>query len=228
MLAVVLCYKDNKLPVLGTEPGECIMGYRTIKSRAEDRFIEKKSRFTGYAAPAQTPEEARAFIAEIKQRHWDATHNVWAYLLKDGQKRYSDDGEPQCTAGIPVLEVLEKSGVVDVCVVATRYFGGILLGGGGLVRAYSHTARIALDAAEILEMTECRELLLTVDYSLYGKLSYLLPDYEIKTLDSDFGAEITLRLLIKSSLFSAFEKAFRELTNGKYGITVVTEKYDFF
>lgn len=204
------------------------MGYVTVKERAEDQFIEKKSRFIGYIAPVTTPEDAAAFVAEIKQKHWDATHNVWAYLLRDGQKRYSDDGEPQGTAGIPVLEVLEKSGVVDICVVATRYFGGILLGGGGLVRAYSHTAKLALDAAQKLEMAECRELEIRVDYSLYGKLNYILPDYEVKLLDSDFGVEVTLRLLMKTSLFPGFEKAFREMTNGRYTITVLADRFDYF
>ncbi len=204
------------------------MGYVTVKERAEDQFVEKKSRFIGYITPATTPEEAMAFVSEIKQKHWDATHNVWAYLLKDGQKRYSDDGEPQGTAGIPVLDVLEKSGVVDICVVATRYFGGILLGGGGLVRAYSHTAKIALDAAQKLTMAECKELEIRVDYSLYGKLNYILPDYEVKLLDSDFGVEVTLHLLMKSHLFPGFEKAFREMTNGKNTITVLADRFDFF
>lgn len=204
------------------------MGYLTIKERAEDQFIEKKSRFIGYIAPVKTPEEAAAFVAEIKQKHWDATHNVWAYLLKDGSKRYSDDGEPQGTAGMPVLDALEKSGVVDICVVATRYFGGILLGGGGLVRAYSHTARIALDAAEKLEMAEAKLLELRVGYSMYGKLNYLLPDYEVKLLESDFGVEVALRLLMKATVFPAFEKAFRELTNGQSAIHVLGERFDFF
>jgi len=204
------------------------MGYVTVKERAEDQFVEKKSRFIGYITPATTPEEAMAFVSEIKQKHWDATHNVWAYLLKDGQKRYSDDGEPQGTAGIPVLDVLEKSGVVDICVVATRYFGGILLGGGGLVRAYSHTAKIALDAAQKLTMAECKELEIRVDYSLYGKLNYILPDYEVKLLDSDFGVEVTLHLLMKSHLFPGFEKVFREMTNGRNTITVLADRFDFF
>ena len=113
------------------------MGYSTIKESASAEFVEKKSRFIGYIAPVKTAEDAAAFIAEIKRKHWDATHNVSAYLLKNGQKKYSDDGEPQGTAGMPMLDVLEKENLTDVCVVGTRYFGGILLGGGGLVRAYS-------------------------------------------------------------------------------------------
>ena len=204
------------------------MGYLTVKKQAQDEFIEKKSRFIGYIAPVKTAEEAAAFIAGIKQKHWDATHNVWAYLLKDGQKRYSDDGEPQGTAGIPVLDVMEKSGVVDICVVATRYFGGILLGGSGLVRAYAHTAKIALDAAEKLEMTACKELELTVDYSLYGKLNYLLPDYQVKMLHVDFGAEVTLRLLIKNEKVFQLEEMVRELTNGKSTVSILGERFEAF
>ncbi len=204
------------------------MGYITVKERAEDRFVEKKSRFIGYIAPVTSAQEATAFVNEIKQKHWDATHNVWAYLLKDGQKRYSDDGEPQGTAGIPVLDAMEKSGVVDICVVATRYFGGILLGGGGLVRAYSHTAKIALDAAQKMEMAESKLLEIQVDYSLYGKLNYILPDYEVMIVDSDFGAAVTLRLLMKRELFDGFEKAFCEMTNGQCKILQLEDRYDFF
>ena len=118
--------------------------YRTVKAFGSAEFTEKRSRFIGWCQPVQTQEEAVAFVENIRSRHWDATHNVYAYRLRDGQlQRYSDDGEPQGTAGMPVLDVLQKSNLVDVVVVATRYFGGILLGGGGLVRAYSHTSSIA-------------------------------------------------------------------------------------
>ena len=113
-----------------------MMEYKTIRLREEAEFIERRSRFIGHACPVKTEEEAVAFINEMKAKYWDASHNVYAYCLREGQiKRYSDDGEPQGTAGIPVLDVLQKSGVVDTAVVVTRYFGGILLGAGGLVRA---------------------------------------------------------------------------------------------
>ena len=121
--------------------------YKTIKEASSDEFIVKKSRFIGYVKPVKTQEEALEFINEIKTKHWDATHNVHAYCLREGGiRRFSDDGEPQGTAGIPSLDVLLKEEVVDCCVVVTRYFGGIMLGAGGLVRAYSHGAKIALDA----------------------------------------------------------------------------------
>ncbi len=204
------------------------MGYSTIKESASAEFVEKKSRFIGYIAPVKTAEDAASFIAEIKRKHWDATHNVSAYLLKNGQKKYSDDGEPQGTAGMPMLDVLEKENLTDVCVVGTRYFGGILLGGGGLVRAYSHTAKIAVDAAQILNMVECKVLSVTVDYGLYNKLLYVLPEYDIKVLSSDYGAEIVLKLLIKEERYPAFEKIFREMTNGQRTIQVLEEAFDFF
>ena len=123
--------------------------YKTILEPAEDEFVEKKSRFIAYTSPVHTVEEANAFIAGIRQRHWDATHNVPAFVLRSGVQRSSDDGEPGGTAGMPVLDVLLKSGVQDVCVVVTRYFGGILLGAGGLVRAYSHACSLALEAAGV-------------------------------------------------------------------------------
>ena len=132
--------------------------YTTIYSPAEDEFVERKSRFIGHIAPVQTEEEAQAFIAQIRQQHRDATHNTYAYILRSGIKRYSDDGEPQGTAGVPMLECVEKEGLVDVAVVVTRYFGGILLGAGGLVRAYSHGAKIAVDAAQRKLMTTCVEI----------------------------------------------------------------------
>ena len=133
-----------------------MMEYKTIRLREEAEFIERRSRFIGHACPVKTEEEAVAFINEMKAKYWDASHNVYAYCLREGQiKRYSDDGEPQGTAGIPVLDVLQKSGVVDTAVVVTRYFGGILLGAGGLVRAYSHGASIALEAAGIVTMGLC-------------------------------------------------------------------------
>lgn len=117
--------------------------YTTLAGYGEDEFVEKRSRFIGYAAPVSTEAEAVAFVNSIRERHREATHNVYAYILREGQiKRYSDDGEPQGTAGIPVLDVLQKAGIVDAVVVVTRYFGGTLLGAGGLVRAYTEGAAI--------------------------------------------------------------------------------------
>lgn len=171
--------------------------YKTVKKRAHDEFTEKRSRFIGYVCPVQTVEEANGFISEIKQKHWDAKHNVYAYILRDGNiKKYSDDGEPQGTAGVPVLDVLEKSDVKDVCVVATRYFGGILLGGGGLVRAYSHTAKIALDSGVIVTMAKCDELCVLSDYNYYGKLASLIPENGGTLISADFADNVKVKFSI--------------------------------
>ena len=167
------------------------MEYITVEKEAADQFVEKKSRFIGTCRPVQTEEEALEFINRLKTRYWDASHNVYAYIIraKDGLpeiKRCSDDGEPQGTAGRPALEVLEREELTDVALVCTRYFGGILLGAGGLVRAYAHTAKIAVDAATRLHMAPCLDFTLTLDYGSYGSVSYLLPQYKIETRDSRF------------------------------------------
>ncbi|MDD2956158.1 MAG: YigZ family protein [Oscillospiraceae bacterium] len=198
--------------------------YKTIAEEASDEFVERKSRFIGHVCPVSSEEQAQAFVAEKKSRYWDATHNVWAYILRDGQtRRYSDDGEPQGTAGIPVLDVLQKEGLTDLVVVVTRYFGGILLGAGGLVRAYSHGAKIAVDAARILHMNPCTVIEMEFDYSLYGKISYILPKYNARTLDSDFGAAVRLRVMMTSARAAAFGKELEELTAASVYPRVVEE-----
>lgn len=179
--------------------------YKTIRQAATAEFVERRSRFIGYVAPVATAEEAAALIAEKKSAYWDATHNVYAYILRDGQqKRYSDDGEPQGTAGVPVLDVLQKSGLVDVCAVVTRYFGGVLLGAGGLVRAYSQGASLAVKAAQVITMSECVKLELDCAYDFYGKLARMLPAHSAKITESDFGAQVRLAFLIKENLLQAF------------------------
>jgi len=192
------------------------MDYLTVRAYASDEFCERKSRFIGHIAPVRTEEEAQAFIAQIAKEHREASHNVFAYLLREGGlSRCSDNGEPQGTAGVPVLEVLRREGLTDVCAVVTRYFGGILLGTGGLTRAYSHGAKLAVDAADILCMTPCVEAEVSCDYAFYGKLAYLLPEYGAKTEGSDFGERVTLRLLLREDRFEAMQKALTELSAGK-------------
>ncbi len=201
--------------------------YRTIAAQAQDEFVERRSRFIGYAKPVQTEEEATAFIAEMKSKHWDATHNVYAYVLREGQlQRYSDDGEPQGTAGIPVLDVLQKSHVTDVVVVVTRYFGGILLGGGGLVRAYSHSASIALKAAGIITMKECTLLCLTCDYSQYGRVGALIPECGGMMDSTDFTEVVTIRFHMPPENISIFSKKLADATNGQ--VSFEQEGQEFF
>lgn len=189
--------------------------YKTILCEAEDAFVEKRSRFIGYAKPVTTEEEALAFIAEKKSKHWDASHNVYAYIIRGGIMRYSDDGEPQGTAGIPVLDVLQKSGVTDLVVVATRYFGGILLGGGGLVRAYSHTASIALQAAGIITMRECLMMELSCDYGQYGRVASLVPECGGVTDDTVFEEKVKVKFHMDPDLLGGFNKKLADATNGQ-------------
>jgi len=205
------------------------MNYLTISENAKASFIEKRSEFIGYISPVKTNDEAVAFINSIKAEHRKAKHNVYAYILReDNISRYSDDGEPQGTAGVPVLDVLKKRGLTDVCVVVTRYFGGILLGGGGLVRAYSHAASLACDAAHIMDMCLCHRLKITADYGMYGKISYLLPNYDTITVDSDFGSDVTLEILILSEKLDALKKELTEVTNGTAEIEDMGELFEDF
>ena len=205
------------------------MNYITISAPAQDSFIEKRSEFIGFISPITTNDEAVDFINSIKAKHRKAKHNVYAYILRnDNISRYSDDGEPQGTAGMPVLEVLKKRGLTDVCVVVTRYFGGILLGGGGLVRAYSHAASLACDAAKIMDMRLCHRMKITADYSLYGKIAYLLPNYDTITVDSDFGSHVSLEILVLSEKLKQLTDDLTEATNGSVEITDCGELYEDF
>lgn len=205
------------------------MNYYTISKPASDSFIEKKSEFIGYIAPVKTNDEAVAFINEIKAMHRKARHNVYAYILReDNISRYSDDGEPQGTAGVPVLEVLQKRGLTDVCVVVTRYFGGILLGGGGLLRAYSHAASIACDAAHIMDMRLCHRLTIKTDYNLYGKINYILPNFDVITVNCDFADAVTLEILVMSDKLEALRKELTEVTNNSAKVTDCGELYEDF
>lgn len=195
------------------------MGYRTIKKPNNITFTERRSEFIAYLCPVHTNNEAVAFINEIKSLHRKATHNVYAYILRDNNiTRYSDDGEPQGTAGVPVLDILQKNELTDICCVVTRYFGGILLGGGGLVRAYSTSAKLAVEDAEIMDMCECYRISFQVDYNLYSKVAYFLPQYEVKELSSKFEDNIFLELLVKEEHFEPLKAKLTDVSNGKIEI----------
>ena len=191
--------------------------YKTVRKAASDEYVVKKSRFIGHIAPVTTAEQALEFIAAVSKKHWDATHNVYAYILrKGGIKRYSDDGEPQGTAGIPTLDVLEKSGVTDCAVVVTRYFGGIMLGAGGLVRAYSHSASIAVAAGGIVTRAMCARLKVTCDYYFYGKLSSLVPESGGVIEDTVFEDNVTLIFRLPLELVDGFNAKLIDVSNGRY------------
>lgn len=167
--------------------------YLTIAKAAVDEFTEKRSRFIGAIQPVTSEEEAQAFIRTRTKEMWDAKHNVYAYVLDNGNLcRFSDDGEPQGTAGIPVLDVLRKEGLTDCAVVVTRYFGGILLGGGGLVRAYSHGAKLAVDAGGVVEMRLCLLGEIVCDYAQYGWLPAFLAEQGAAVTDTTFTDVVTL------------------------------------
>lgn len=203
--------------------------YLTVKQPAEDSFIEKKSEFIGQICPVKTADEAVEFINSVKAKHRKARHNVYAYIIRDNNiSRYSDDGEPQGTGGVPVLDVLKKEGLTDVCVVVTRYFGGVLLGGGGLVRAYSHACKLAVDAAQKMIMCRCSELTVKCDYSLYGKLAYIFPEFGVKITDEIFADEVSITMLVKENLAQKLKEKLIDVANGRVDISEVTDLwYDF-
>lgn len=200
--------------------------YKTVEFESSDEFTEKKSRFIGYVKPVKTQAEAVEFINSIKSKHWDATHNVSAYVLKENNiQRSSDDGEPSGTAGVPVLDVLLKEGLVDVCVVVTRYFGGTLLGAGGLIRAYSHGSKIAVDAGHIITMAPCKIITVSVDYSFYDRINIMLADFGANIENSEFADKVNIEFSLKESLVDNLSKTLTEQSNGKYTLNIIGEKF---
>jgi uncharacterized YigZ family protein len=202
--------------------------YTTIVKAAEIEFVERKSVFYGYAAPVKTEEDALALVKERRALMPDATHHVFGYHMKGGiLARYSDDGEPQGTAGMPVLEAIRKSGADDALVVVTRYFGGILLGAGGLVRAYAHTAHLALEAAGIVTYETYAELEITCSYSDYQKYLSQLPRFGAVMDDTDFSDRVTLRFAVKKHLADDVRTLVREISAGECEVKVLGERFDY-
>lgn len=199
-------------------------GYKTIAARAEASFTEKKSEFIGYIAPCKTEAEALAFIEEIRRLHRKATHNCYAYILRDNNiGRHSDDGEPSGTAGAPMFEVLKKEGLTDVCCVVTRYFGGILLGAGGLVRAYSCGVKNAVEAAEIKLMKPAEKLKISVEYPLYGKLGAIFSEIGAIIEREDFGAGVEIVLFVEAERAEELRKKIIDACFGKAEIISLGE-----
>lgn len=202
--------------------------YTTIAKVAEIEFIERKSVFYGYAAPVKSEEEALALVKERRSLMPDATHHVFGYHMKGGiLARYSDDGEPQGTAGMPVLEAIRKSGADDTLVVVTRYFGGILLGAGGLVRAYAHTAHLAIEEAGIVTYESYAELELACSYSDYQKYQAQLPRFGAVMDDTDFSDRVILRFAVKKHLVDDVRALVREISAGGNEVKVLGERFDY-
>lgn len=201
--------------------------YKTVLENASDEFVEKRSRFIGYCKPVKTEQEAIDFINEKRSEHWNATHNVYAYSLREGNiKRYSDDGEPSGTAGMPVLDVIVKNEIFDVVVVVTRYFGGVLLGTGGLVRAYSHGSKIAVEAAKPLIMQNCLVCEARCAYNQYGKVSSLIIGVGAAVDDTVYESDVLVKFHIKPDLLGTLNKKLADATSG--GVTVEQKDEQYF
>ena len=180
----------------------------------EDEFVEKKSRFIGRVWPVETEQEALDRIAEMKKQHYDATHNCWAYVIRDGAVRFSDDGEPGGTAGMPMVQVLQKEQLYNVVCVVTRYFGGTLLGAGGLVRAYTKGAKIAIDAAGKSMKRVWSVIYLPCPYSYYERVKLEVAAFEGLIRDTQFTAEVELEILIARDRAQAFLDRIVDMTAG--------------
>ena len=203
-----------------------LKSYYTVRQYGVDEYVEKRSRFICAATPVKSEEEAVAFINSRRSQYWDATHNVYAYSLREGNvRRYSDDAEPQGTAGIPTLDALLKSEITDVCVVTTRYFGGILLGGGGLVRAYSHSAGVALKAAGTVKMVPVYDCSITCDYHMYGKLNSMLASKGAMEINPVFTDLVELNFCVAFEDYGSLSSAVTDASGGKCNVNILLERY---
>ncbi|NMA48237.1 MAG: YigZ family protein [Tissierellia bacterium] len=191
--------------------------YRTIAKKGFDEFIINKSRFIGYASPIASEEEAISFIREIKEKHKDATHNVYGYVYgkESNIQRFSDDGEPSGTAGIPVLEVIKKEELRNLVVVVTRYFGGTKLGGGGLIRAYTKSAKLAIDSSIIVQNKLFNRLLIKTSYSSYGKIEnyFLEGAYSVESID--FLEQVEIEIYIEKTEMDKVISDLMNITSGE-------------
>ena len=188
--------------------------YLVPRGVGQAEYIEKKSRFLGGVYPVTSEQEAKEILERVRKQHYDARHNCWCYILKSGQKRYSDDGEPQGTAGQPMLNVFEREGLVDVLCVVTRYFGGILLGAGGLCRAYTKAAKDALDAAGISKMQPWLRQQITVSYALFERAKLLIAAQDGAVEDAQYGADILITYRIPEGADERLRTALREASSG--------------
>lgn len=200
--------------------------YLTPAAFGEAEFTEKRSRFIGRVWPVETEAEALEHLKRMREQHWDATHNVYAYVLREGGiMRYSDDGEPQGTSGMPVLNVFRSREIVNVCCVVTRYFGGILLGTGGLVRAYSRSAKLALEQAGVSRVGLWDRLLIACPYSLYERIRRELDQAGAITEDTDFGTDVSLELLLPAGGAEALNRRLKELSGGAVEALILGQEF---
>jgi uncharacterized YigZ family protein len=209
--------------------GENVMlaRYTTVRQYGRNEIVIKKSRFIGHASPAETEEEAAAFIEEIKKKHRDATHNCSAYLIgeRDEFQKALDDGEPSGTAGKPILEVIKNRGLKNTVVVVTRYFGGIMLGAGGLVRAYTDGAVTGIDAADPIVKVLHREIIVDIDYTWYGKLENVLRDRQIRVGDVAFADRVRVLCFPEAGESERFQTWITDFTQGQAFLEPGQERY---
>ena len=196
--------------------------FTSVSKEFRHEYIVDKSRFITTISPCTTEEEAQAFISRINKEFWDATHNCTAYALgpKQEQQRFSDNGEPSGTAGKPMLEVLKKTGITNVAVVVTRYFGGIKLGAGGLIRAYSHSVAETLGLAPKELHTTRTQLQVTIDYSLYGAVERFLQDKKLH-YEANFGEHVTVTILVPPTDVEGIQKELQDMSHGAATCTIL-------
>lgn len=205
------------------------MSYFTIKNEGEEEFEEKKSVFIGHASRVYNEDEAREYINNVKNLYKDARHNVYAYVIGEnlGIQRYSDDGEPQGTGGIPVLETIKKNGITDTVVVVTRYFGGILLGTGGLARAYGKGATLAIKAGGVVEKVKGKPVFIVIDYDVLGKLQYEFEQNKWFINDIEYTDKVKIKTIGLSDCIDEMKNKIINITNGKCDINIESESFYF-
>ncbi|MDD3335942.1 MAG: YigZ family protein [Eubacteriales bacterium] len=202
-------------------------GYKTLLQPGVDEVVINKSRFIGSAAPVKTAEEALAFLADVRTRYKDANHHCYAYIIGQnaGIMRYSDDGEPGGTAGMPIIEVMKARGVVDCAVVVTRYFGGVLLGAGGLVRAYSHTCALALNASQVCQMYVTQRWMMEVPYPLWDKVQHTLKALPVRLESTEFTTAVSFEISVKELDSQRVLDTLTTITDGRVETLLADETY---
>lgn len=199
--------------------------YYIPTQNSETEFVEKRSRFIGHVWRVESEEDARARVEEMKKKYYDARHNCWCYIIKDGPVRYSDDGEPQGTAGQPMLNVFQREGVENVVCVVTRYFGGILLGAGGLVRAYTQSAKDALDAAGISIVRRWVAMEVPCTYGLFERMRQEVAAFDGVVENVDYGADVVLSVLLPEERASDFAAHVLDVSAGTVEVLEAGEQF---
>ena len=191
----------------------------------EAEFVEKRSSFLGHVRMVETEEEAKAFVAEMKKKYYDARHNCWCYIIRNGAVRYSDDGEPQGTAGIPMLEMLQHEGIENVVCVVTRYFGGVLLGTGGLLRAYTKSAKDALEAAGVSVVRRWVKAEVPCTYSMLERVKQECTAVNGVVEDVEYGADVTVKVLLPEETAESFALRITDISGGKTEVKTTGEAF---